>query len=158
MLTAQVVTRSDEWVKNVITGIMNGVREVDFWTNGRLPDQKRAKDIKFVEVYYEGTLILQGDYVDSYTDTPNNVFNNYNKNLSSIGLVNGNSFSDFEKILNDAFTSPRSQKIGNIIFEVESVSKYALDLFSENNFNNNFNIVNNKTLQKNIQNIAYDEI
>ena len=95
MFTAQVVTRSDEWVKNVIKGIMNGVREVDFWTNDWLPDQKKAKDVKFVEVYYEGTLILKGDYVDSYTDTPNNIFNQYNKNLSSIGLVNGNSFSDF---------------------------------------------------------------
>lgn len=154
MFTAQVVTRSDEWVKNVIKGIMNGVREVDFWTNGRLPDQKRVKDIAFVEVYYEGTLILQGDYRDSYSDTPNNVFNKYNENLSSIGLVNGNSFSDFEKLLNDAFTSPHSQNIGNIIFEVKSVSKYALDLFSENNFN----IVDDKKLQKNIQNIAYDEI
>lgn len=154
MLTAQVVTRSDEWVKNVIKGIMNGVREVNFWTNGWLPDQKKAKNVKSVEVYYEGTLLLQGDYVYSYTDTPNNVFNHYNKNLSSIGLVNGNSFSDFEKLLDDAFTSPRSQEIGNIIFEVKSVSKHALDLFSENNFN----IANDKTLQKNIQNIAYDEI
>lgn len=152
MLTAQVVTRSNEWVKNVITGIMNGVREVNFWTNDWLPDQKKAKDIKFVEVYYEGTLILKGDYLDSYTDTPNNVFNHYNKNLSSIGLVNGNSFPDFEKILDNAFTSPRSQEIGNIIFEVKSVSKHALDLFSENNFN----IVDDKKQQKNIQNIAYD--
>ena len=152
MLTAQVVTRSNEWVKNVITGIMNGVKEVNFWTNDWLPDQKKAKDIKFVEVYYEGTLILKGDYLDSYTDTPNNVFNHYNKNLSSIGLVNGNSFPDFEKILDNAFTSPRSQEIGNIIFEVKSVSKHALDLFSENNFN----IVDDKKQQKNIQNIAYD--
>lgn len=155
MLTAQVVTRSDEWVKNVITGIMNGVREVDFWTNDWLPNEEKAKCLKYIDVYYNKSLILQGHYLKSYSDTPNDVFNEYsNKHLSSIGLVNGNSFSDFEKILDDAFTSPRSQKIGNIIFEVESVSKHALDLFSENNFN----IVDDKKLQKNIQNIAYDEI
>lgn len=156
MLIGIVVTRSEEWVKNVINGIMCGVREVDFWNSGRLPIDEKIKDLKYIEVYYKNKLILQGDYVKSYSDTPINVFNEYSgkKSLSSIGLIDNSNFSDFQKILNVAFTSSCPQKIGNIIFEVKEVSKYAIELYS----NNNFNIVDDKKPPKHIQNISYYEV
>lgn len=122
MVTAMVSTVSEQWFSNVIYGLCDEVYNIDYWTNSWIPDVKRKPDR--LEVYYHNDLILSGDIIDIYKEKPINVFNEYKKinKLCAIGLKSNDTFSTFEKMLDEAFSSARKDKIGNIIFKVDAIS------------------------------------
>jgi hypothetical protein len=120
MPIGMVVTVSDQWYRNVLIGISKGVIEIDYWTNGWLPDVK--KNANRLEVYYQGALILEGDIVDEYKETPANVFYKYQNNLYAIGLQPQDNINNFQQMLDSAFRKACEPEIGNIIFQVDGIS------------------------------------
>lgn len=120
MPTGMVATVSEQWYINVLKSISIGVTEIDYWTNSWLPDKKQ--NVSRLEVYYQGDLFLAGDIVDQYKATPNEVFKKNNKRLYTIGLQPQNNIKDFLQMLDNSFRNGYGHKIGNIIFDVDSIS------------------------------------
>ncbi len=125
MPTGMVVTVSDNWYKNVLEGISKGTTVIDYWTNGWLPDEK--KRVNRIEVYYESSRILEGDFIRAYKDSPDDVFNAYQKDLYTIGLQPGDTIVQFDQMLNSAFRKDCGPKIGNIIFRVDGISSLIIE-------------------------------
>jgi|GEM_PF-2287733 hypothetical protein len=126
MATGLVVTISAEWYKNVLSCIEKGGVDIDYWTNGWLPDEK-VNNVERLEVYYENQMVLGGEILYMEKDTPINIFNKFKRNLESIGVGNRNKYEDFERILNEAFSSELNEKIGNIVFRVDTISSEIAD-------------------------------
>lgn len=155
MTIGMVVTVSDNWYKNVLLGISKGAIEIDYWTNGWLPDAKR--NVNRLEVYYQGTLILVGDVVDKYKETPVNVFYKYRNNLYAIGLQPQDKIDDFKKMLDNAFRKDCKPEIGNIIFQVDGISSAIINGLRNNGINipNGIRSLPQQKINKTIDNISY---
>lgn len=126
MATGLVVTVSAEWYKNVLLYIESGGVDIDYWTNGWLPD-KKVYNVERLEVYYGDQMVLGGEILYMEKDTPINIYNKFKGKLLSIGVGKSNKYGDFERILKEAFSSEPSEKIGNIFFRVDSISSTIAD-------------------------------
>lgn len=158
MKIGMVVTVSPKWYGNVLRGIGKGDIEVDYWTNGWLPDPSIKLDR--LEVYYEGSCILEGDVINQYKATPNSVFNRYMKNTYPIGLEPKDKFIDFQTMLDAAFRTPCKPQIGNIVFRVDGISGGMIDGLKSSGIYipENVKILPSKKLDHQINNIAYRDI
>ena len=122
MSTGTVVTHSNGWLLNVLKSISNGERKINFWTNNWLPNKKREADRW--EVYNKRVLLLGGNIKNIYRKKSSDVYNDFKKRkvIESIGLDSRDKYSDFTDILDLSFASPNAGIIGNIIFEVDTIS------------------------------------
>lgn len=122
MSTGTVVTHSNGWLLNVLKSISNGERKINFWTNNWLSNKKREADRW--EVYNKRVLLLGGNIKNIYRKKSSDVYNDFKKRkvIESIGLDSRDKYSDFTDILDLSFASPNAGIIGNIIFEVDTIS------------------------------------
>lgn len=122
MSTGTVVTHSNGWFLNVLKSISNGERNIKFWTNNWLPNKKRKVDR--LEVYNKRVLLLGSNIRNVYKKESSDVYDDFKKRktIESIGLDSRDKYSDFMDILNLSFTSSNAGIIGNIIFEVDTIS------------------------------------
>jgi len=122
MSTGTVVTHSNGWLLNVLKSISNGERNINFWTNNWLPNKKRGADRW--EVYNKRVLLLGGNIKNLYRKKSSDVYNDFKKRkvIESIGLDSRDKYSDFTDILDLSFASSNAGIIGNIIFEVDTIS------------------------------------
>ncbi|MBE6069350.1 MAG: hypothetical protein E7211_16925 [Clostridium lundense] len=118
MLVGKVKTITPEWLDNVLLGVINGITEVDYWTSGWVPQ----KNFDRLEVYYQGDQVLSGTFVNCFKDTPHEVYKYYQNKPHSIGLNSiTNNLTEFENLLKIPF-GVKPAEIGNIIFNVDSIS------------------------------------
>lgn len=137
MIICKVQTITKKWLENVLNSISNGEPVIDYWTNNRLPDKKR--NIKILEVHYLDNLVLVGEIINVFKDTPYNTYNMFKTNLLRIGLDKNDTFNDFESLLKIPFGLV-PDKIGNIVFEVKFISTTILKNIIDNNKEKNIKI------------------
>jgi len=77
-----------------------------------------------LEVYNKRVLLLGGNIKNVYRKEAFDVYNDFKKRkvIESIGLDSRDKYSDFTDILDLSFTSSNAGIIGNIIFEVDTIS------------------------------------
>ena len=152
-----VQTVSERWVGNVFNAISKGIFDINFWTNGCTPTKKHNPER--LEVYYQKSLILAGDLIKWYKEESLTIYCHFLDQPEAIGLQPGDNFADFDDMLNSAFSSPQKEKIGNLIFKVDTISKNMANNFEKKgvNFSSDISKVNTSLInQRFYGNIKYD--
>lgn len=77
-----------------------------------------------MEVYNKRVLLLGGNIKNVYKKESSDVYDDFKKRktIESIGLDSRDKYSDFMDILDLSFASSNAGIIGNIIFEVDTIS------------------------------------
>lgn len=163
MVIGQVSTVSIDWIKHVAIGLTKGIEDFDYWTNGWTPNEEV---IDRLEVFYEGNMILAGEYNNADKCTHTVLFNNYNKLpncLEAIGVLTGSNINDFEKILTQSFGLVPNE-LGNLYFKVDSITPTLATILKSNGVDINsikipptIKSATDKKIDKKIRRIVYEK-